>query len=61
MTTAPTSRAIEATAIYTVAEAARLISMHPDSFRKMLKNGSIRGSKRLGDWRVKGAELLKLA
>ena len=57
----PGSRAIEPNAIYTAAEAARLIAIHPDNMRKKLRLEIIRGSRRLGNWRVKGNELLKLA
>lgn len=52
---------VDADAIYTPNEAARLIAMHPVTVRRKLREGSIRGSRRSGDWRVRGAELLKLA
>jgi hypothetical protein len=54
-------RRIEPEAIYRVAEAARLVGLHPDTLRKRLQVGATRGSRRAGDWRVRGAELLKLA
>lgn len=56
-----TSRRIEADAIYTAGEAARLTSMHIDTIRVRLRQGVIKGSRRAGDWRIRGAELLKLA
>ena len=57
----PPSRAIEATAIYSIRSAAYLLEMHPDTVRKRVRLGLIKGSRRCGDWRIKGAELLKLA
>ena len=55
------SRAIEATAFYTPAEVARLLSMHVDTARRLIRIGSIQATKRFGDPRVMGAELLRVA
>jgi excisionase family DNA binding protein len=55
-----TSRRIEPDAIYTVNEAATLISIHPETVTKKLRQGAIAGKRRLGRWRIRGAELLKL-
>lgn len=55
------SRAIEANAIYSVRSAAFLLEMHPDTVRKRVRLGLIKGSRKCGDWRIKGSELLRLA
>ena len=52
---------IEPDAIFTVAQAARLVSLHAVTLRKKLRLGIIKGSRRAGDWRIRGSELLKLA
>ena len=57
---APTSRAIESNAVYSIKSAAYLLEMHPDSVRKRVRLGLIKGSRRCGDWRIKGSDLLKL-
>ena len=56
-----TARTIDPGAIYTAKEAARLISLHIDTLREKLRLGIVKGSRKLGDWRIKGSELLKLA
>lgn len=58
---APVSRAIEPNAIYSIRSAAVLLELHPDTLRKRLQMGIVKGSRRLGDWRIKGSELLRLA
>lgn len=55
------SRAIEANAIYSIKTAAWLLEMHPVTLRKRVKLGLIKGSRKCGDWRIKGSELLRLA
>jgi hypothetical protein len=47
--------------IYTTADAARVLSMHPESVTRLLRAGVLRGSRRLGRWRMRGADLLKIA
>jgi len=61
MSKAPMPRAIEPTAIYSVKECAYLTATHPDTFRKKLQRRIVKGSRLLGDWRVRGSELLRLA
>lgn len=56
-----TTRAIEPGAIYTVNEAAFLTSMRPKTLSAKLVAGTIPASRRLGTWRVRGSELIKLA
>ena len=56
-----TVRKIEPDALYTANEAAALVSLHPDTFRRKLRCGLIPGKRRIGRWRIRGAELLKLA
>jgi hypothetical protein len=56
-----TSRAIEPTAIYTAPEAARLLSMSPRYITTKLNLGVIKGSRRIGTWRVRGSELIRAA
>jgi hypothetical protein len=56
-----TTRAIEPGAIYTVREAAHLAAMSPATMQQKLAKGTINASRRLGTWRVRGSELLKLA
>lgn len=53
--------AINPGAIYKISEAAPLVSMHPETMRQKLRLGVIGGSRRSGDWRIKGSELLKMA
>lgn len=52
---------IAADGIYTVADASRVLGMHQVTIREKLRCGIIRGSRRLGQWRVRGSELLKTA
>ncbi len=52
--------AVHENAVYSPLEAARLVSITPCAMRRKLVAGEIRGSRRLGRWRVRGAELLKL-
>ena len=54
-----TSRAIEPTAIYTAPEAARLVGLHVETLTKKLRFGVIKGSRRIGTWRVRGSELIR--
>jgi len=56
---APSS--IEPAAVYTAPEAARLISVHPKTMQQMLRDGIVKGSRKLRTWRVRGSELLKAA
>jgi excisionase family DNA binding protein len=58
---AASPRTIDAGAIYSVEEAAALTAMHTDTLRRKLRTGMITGSRRTGEWRIRGAELLKLA
>lgn len=53
-----TAAAIEPTALYTARDAARLLSVHPVTMRRLLRTGIVRGVKRAG-WRISGAELLR--
>jgi hypothetical protein len=55
------SRRVEPDAIYSVKTAALLLDLHEVTLRKKLRAGIVRGSRKLGDWRVRGAELLRLA
>jgi len=55
------SRAIEPTAIYTVREAAVLVSLAPKTMQRKIASGVINASRRMGTWRVRGSELLKTA
>lgn len=55
------SRNIESNAIYSVREAAFLLSLAPKVMREKLVKGQIKGSRALGNWRVRGSELLKFA
>lgn len=55
------SRSIDATALYTVEQAASLLSLHPVTLRKKLRCGLIPGKRRVGRWRIRGSELLNLA
>lgn len=55
------SRAIEPNAIYTAQEAAHLLSLHPKTLKQKLHAFKIKGSLKLGQWRVMGSELLKFA
>lgn len=49
-------------AIYTVAEAAELLSLHPVTLRRKLRIRLVNGKRRgAGHWRIRCAELLKLA
>lgn len=49
-------------ALYTVVEAAAVLSMHPKTLRRKLGCGVVTGRRRGGGhWRIRGAELLKLA
>jgi len=57
----PQSRAIEPMAIYSIRTAAWLLEMHPDTLRKRVRLGLIKASRRCGDWRIRGSELLRLA
>lgn len=50
---------VNADAVYSAEEAAQLLSIHPDVMRRKLVAGQIRGSRRLGRWRVMGKDLLK--
>ena len=52
---------IESDAIFTVAQACKAVSVHPETLRRKLRQGIIKGKRILGDWRIKGSELLKLA
>lgn len=52
-------RAIEPNALYTVPEAAALLSITPACITKKLRCGIINGKRTLGQWRVKGSELLR--
>jgi len=64
MSTAPTqpaTRSIEPNAIYTAQEAALLLAINPQSMQRKLESGAIKGSKKIGRWRVRGSELLKFA
>ena len=59
---APTAPArIEPGAIYTAAQAAAAISVHPKTLARWLRAGVLRGNRKLGSWRILGAELLKTA
>jgi len=55
------TRAIEPAAIYTAPEAARLVGLHAESMTKKLRLGVIKGSRRIGTWRVRGSELIRAA
>ena len=56
------SRRIEPDAMYVVSEAARLVGMHPETLREKLRCGIIAGKRKFGGkYRIRGAELLKLA
>ena len=57
----PTPTTIQPNQIYTVDQAATLLSMHPVTIRDKLRVGIIRGSRRIGRWRIIGSELLRLA
>lgn len=55
------ARAINPAALYTVQEAAKLVSYHPVTLRGKLRAGTVSGRRRHGGhWRILGAELLKL-
>lgn len=54
-------KAIEPDAIYTADEAAALVGLHPFTVRKKFRCGLIAGRRKLGRWRIRGAELLKFA
>lgn len=58
---AATKRPIEPTAVYTVTEAAALLTIHPVTLRKQLRAGVVKGKRTLGDWRMLGSELLRHA
>lgn len=58
MSTATDSRAINPGALYTADEAARLLSVHVVTLRRLLRAGVLRGRK-IGGWRISGAELLR--
>lgn len=53
--------AIVADGLYTVAEAARATSFHPKTISRWLRAGVVKGNRKLGHWRMRGAELLKIA
>lgn len=55
-----TSKRIESDAIYSVKTASDLLEIHEVTLRKKLRAGVVRGSRRLGDWRMRGADLLSL-
>ncbi len=55
------SRSIDASALYTVEQAASLLCIHPVTLRKKLRCGLIPGKRRVGQWRMRGSELLNLA
>ena len=61
MSTAAATRAIEPNAVYTAPEAARLVGLHVESMTKKLRLGVIKGSRRIGTWRVRGSELIRAA
>lgn len=61
MSTAVATRAIEPDAVYTAPEAARLVGLHVESMTKKLRLGVIKGSRRIGTWRVRGSELIRAA
>lgn len=61
MSTAAATRAIEPDAVYTAPEAARLVGLHVESMTKKLRLGIIKGSRRIGTWRVRGSELIRAA
>ena len=52
-------RAIQPDVIYTTAEAARLLSMHPKTLTRKIRAGLIRAKG--ARYRILGRELLKLA
>lgn len=56
-----TIRPIEPNAIYTAEEAADLLALELTTFRRMLRQGRLKGSRKLGRWRIKGSELMKAA
>lgn len=55
------SRSIEPNAVYTADEGAFFLTLNPTTMRDKLRLGIVKGSKRSGEWRVKGSELLKQA
>lgn len=61
MSTAAGTRAIHPDAVYTAPEAARLVGLHVESMTKKLRLGVIKGSRRIGTWRVRGSELIRAA
>ena len=56
-----TSRAVEPAAIYTACEAAFLLRMNTVVMQRKLSAGVIKGSRRIGTWRVRGSELIRAA
>ena len=53
---------IDPDAIYTVAQAAVLASMHPETLREKLRARILNGKRKGGgSYRIRGSELLKLA
>lgn len=57
-----TKAPVVADALYTVPEAATLLSMHPKTLRRKLSYGVLSGKRRGGGhWRIRGTELLRLA
>lgn len=57
----PQSRRVDPDAIYNVAEASRLIGLNRVRLRGKLQIGIIKGSRKLGTWRIRGEELLRVA
>lgn len=57
---AVTSRRIESDALYSVKTASRLLEVHEATLRTKLRAGVVRGTRRLGDWRMRGSDLLAL-
>ncbi|MES2465624.1 MAG: hypothetical protein V4671_34095, partial [Armatimonadota bacterium] len=55
------SRSIEPDAVYSADEAAFFLALNPVTLRQKLQLGVVKGSKRLGEWRIRGSELLKQA
>ncbi len=55
-----TDHAICASTFYTPQQTAALLSLHVVTVRKYLRCGIIRGRKLGNDWRILGANLLKL-
>ena len=52
---------IDPDSILTVKQAAAALSLNVATVRRFLREGTIKGSRKLGDWRIRGSELLKLA